>query len=189
MPRAIAHAKTEILAAARKVMAERGYAKLAMREVAAACGLATGTLYNYYKAKDAIVFELMLADWASFLAALDVRIAAARAEGGGRPADPKPLLRFAFEELRVYFGTYKDVWTQMAATPYEGRSDVVRAYEPGPFVRDLAARLGGALPPPGPGSLDRATALDVIVHLFSTYASLPGYGFEFLEPAVERLLA
>lgn len=189
MPRAIAHAKTDILAAARELMAERGYAKLAMREVAAACGLATGTLYNYYKAKDAIVYELMLADWAAFLAALDARIAAARDDGDGRPSDPKPLLRFAFEALRVYFGTYKDVWTQMAAAPDEGKSDVVRAYQPGPFVRDLAARLGGALSPPGPGSLDREIALDVIVHLFSTYASLPGYDFEFLEPAVERLLA
>jgi AcrR family transcriptional regulator len=181
MPRAIDQAKPAILEAARRLMAEHGYARLAMRQIASRCGIATGTLYNYYPAKDAIVYALMLEDWATLLADLDARLAKAR---GG---DPHVFLRSAFEALRRYFATYRDVWTQMAATPPAEKSDAVRAYDSGVFVRDLASRIDAALPPPGPGALDRAALLDLVVHLFSTYASLPGYGYDFLEPAIRRL--
>src|SRR5580692_9877823 len=41
----------EILDAARKVFAKKGFADATMDEIAAACGLAKGTLYIYFKSK------------------------------------------------------------------------------------------------------------------------------------------
>jgi TetR/AcrR family fatty acid metabolism transcriptional regulator len=41
----------EILDAARKVFAKKGFADATMDEIAAACGLAKGTLYLYFKSK------------------------------------------------------------------------------------------------------------------------------------------
>lgn len=183
MPRAIEHAKKDILEAARRLMDQRGYASLAMREVAAECGLATGTLYNYYPAKDALVYELMLQDWTSMLAELDVHLAAE-----GR-SDPHASLRRLFGALRAYFRMYRDVWTQMAATPRETRSDVVLAYDPGVFVRQLTERIGGILPETTAGGPGRDALLDVVVRLFSTYAPLEGYAYDFLDPVVRKLLA
>jgi AcrR family transcriptional regulator len=41
----------EILDAARKIFAKKGFADATMDEIAATCGLAKGTLYLYFKSK------------------------------------------------------------------------------------------------------------------------------------------
>jgi AcrR family transcriptional regulator len=46
--------RTEILAAAAKVFANKGFESTHMEEIAKAAGLAKGTLYLYFKSKDAI---------------------------------------------------------------------------------------------------------------------------------------
>jgi AcrR family transcriptional regulator len=43
--------RNEILDAARKIFAKKGFADATMDEIAAACGLAKGTLYLYFKSK------------------------------------------------------------------------------------------------------------------------------------------
>ncbi|MFH1707261.1 MAG: TetR/AcrR family transcriptional regulator [Planctomycetota bacterium] len=48
-----------ILDAALQLFAERGYDKVAMRDIAARAGFATGTLYNFFPGKDALLGELV----------------------------------------------------------------------------------------------------------------------------------
>lgn len=50
----------EILGAAERVFAERGFAATKISDIARAAGLATGTLYNYFDSKDQILGRLML---------------------------------------------------------------------------------------------------------------------------------
>ena len=45
----------EILAAARALLLEKGTGALTMRSVAAACGVAVGSIYNYFPSKGALV--------------------------------------------------------------------------------------------------------------------------------------
>ena len=52
MPKRIENLKETILQHARQILLEEGYGALTMRAVAARCGIAVGTVYNYFPAKD-----------------------------------------------------------------------------------------------------------------------------------------
>ena len=49
----------EILDAARKIFAKKGFADATMDEIAAACGLAKGTLYLYFKSKQDVYLRTL----------------------------------------------------------------------------------------------------------------------------------
>ena len=48
MPKIIENPEENILSAARRLVAEQGYAAVTMRAIAKECGIAVGTFYNYY---------------------------------------------------------------------------------------------------------------------------------------------
>ena len=50
--------KKKLLAAAKRLIGERGLADVAVEEITGACGVAKGTFYTYFKKKEDIVFEL-----------------------------------------------------------------------------------------------------------------------------------
>src|SRR5947209_19420946 len=62
------------LQAARRLLAEKGYDATTTRDVAAAAGIASGTLFNYFATKDAII---------ACLAGDAVADASAEADAGG----------------------------------------------------------------------------------------------------------
>jgi len=71
MPRPKDDSKLEAIhAAAAKLVLQTGFAGLTMAAVAKEAGVATGTLYIYYKAKDALIEGAFLATKASVAAAL-----------------------------------------------------------------------------------------------------------------------
>ena len=49
----------QILEAARRVFAERGFRRATTREVARAAGISEGTIYNYFEDKDALLMALL----------------------------------------------------------------------------------------------------------------------------------
>ena len=53
----------EILAAARALLLEKGTGALTMRSVAAACGVAVGSIYNYFPSKGALVGTTIESVW------------------------------------------------------------------------------------------------------------------------------
>jgi len=63
MSKRIPDIKETILTAARRTLMEEGYKALSMRRLAGQCGVAVGTLYNYYPAKDALTAAVMMEDW------------------------------------------------------------------------------------------------------------------------------
>ena len=70
MPKVIENVPQQLLAEARRQVATVGYAKTTVRSVAAACGIAPGTVYNYFPSKDVLVASFMAQDWLSMLSAL-----------------------------------------------------------------------------------------------------------------------
>jgi AcrR family transcriptional regulator len=140
MPKAIEGARDSILDAARRLLADMGYDRLAMRSIARASGMATGTLYRYYRAKDEIVFALMEEDWKltdSTLVTIAEEAADRAAGRDGSRADPfcdKPeeglvesLLRF-FVALHEFSSRYAQVWMLMASAPAEEKSPILSTY-------------------------------------------------------------
>ncbi len=63
MPKIIENLREELLAEAKRQIAERGYKNTTIRSVAAECGIAVGTVYNYFKSKDMLIASFILEDW------------------------------------------------------------------------------------------------------------------------------
>jgi len=73
MPKNLVNIKHEIIQTTREMILENGYDKLNMRDIAKRCGIATGTFYNYFRSKQAIVASLLDADWKVFRQSLQVK--------------------------------------------------------------------------------------------------------------------
>ena len=63
MPRAVDNARKALISCTRKMVAKEGYSAFSMRNVAKECGMAPGTIYNYFHSKDDLIGACMLEDW------------------------------------------------------------------------------------------------------------------------------
>lgn len=63
MPKRIENLRETILCSAKTELLACGYDALNIRGVAKACGIAVGTLYNYFPSKDMLAAAVMLEDW------------------------------------------------------------------------------------------------------------------------------
>ena len=63
MPKIIENVRAQLLSEAKKQITEQGYKNTTIRSVATACGIATGTVYNYFKSKDLLIATFLLEDW------------------------------------------------------------------------------------------------------------------------------
>ena len=93
MPKLIANLRENIPAEARRLLSERGYSGLSLRELADRCGVAVGTLYNYYPSKAALIARLMLEDWQQLLQSV---------RGNGSDPAPEQLLDAIHDRLAEF---------------------------------------------------------------------------------------
>ena len=59
--------REEIMRVSRKIVSEKGLPALNMRALAKECGIALGTLYNYYSDKDELVVAAIESVWQDIL--------------------------------------------------------------------------------------------------------------------------
>lgn len=91
-----------ILDHAREIFNEKGYGQLTMRGVASACGIALGTIYNYFPNKGSLVVELMADYWKTFQSDLEVILA--------RPGSFPEKLHGVYNSLESFIGKFKSEW-------------------------------------------------------------------------------
>ncbi len=63
MPKIIENLGERLKEETRKQIEEKTYSEVTIRSVAKACGIAIGTVYNYFPSKDALVASYLLDDW------------------------------------------------------------------------------------------------------------------------------
>ncbi|MBO7402364.1 MAG: TetR/AcrR family transcriptional regulator [Lachnospiraceae bacterium] len=63
MPKIIDNARKELIRQTRETVAKEGYTLFSMRNVAKQCGIAPGTIYNYFHSKDDLIMACMQEDW------------------------------------------------------------------------------------------------------------------------------
>ena len=63
MPKIIKNPEDRILQAAGKRMLDKDLSSFSLRGVAAECGIAVGTIYNYFKDKESLMAAVMIRDW------------------------------------------------------------------------------------------------------------------------------
>ncbi|MBO5526323.1 MAG: TetR/AcrR family transcriptional regulator [Clostridia bacterium] len=63
MPKIIENVREQLLAEAKRQIAQNGYRETTIRSVASACGLGVGTVYNYFSSKDMLIASFMIEEW------------------------------------------------------------------------------------------------------------------------------
>ena len=102
MPKVIENLKENILYYAKTALLTRGYGSLSIRGVAKDCGIAVGTVYNYFSSKELLAASMMLEDW---LAALEsIR------HGCQASETPEAALIALYKGLESFYDTYRSIF-------------------------------------------------------------------------------
>ena len=139
MPRkAVPNRKDDIIQAASRVFAQKGYASTRMIEVAEAASVGKGTIYEYFRSKEALffaVFEAMMAESTGML------IQMAEATGGSFSTRMRALndgiIQSWLDQLSMY-GLVMEFWSATASSP--DREHFKAAFQEG--YRELKAVIG-----------------------------------------------
>ena len=122
MPKVIENLRESILTAAKAELLRSGYDALNIRSVAADCGIAVGTVYNYFPSKDMLAAAVMLGDW---LVTLDsMRLACQNA------TSVTDALDRLYDGVTAFRGVYRSVWagytfSEDAKTEYGKRHNLL----------------------------------------------------------------
>lgn len=172
MPKIIMNLQSTLLAKAKALLLEKGYRALNMRDVANGCGIAVGTLYNYYDSKEALVSSVLLADWNEDLANTETALSKASAEIDG--------LELIFRTIRSFYIRYNLVFDKFGAVrviPPEVHEKLVGQ------LSDLIASFRSRFSPCPDEALSRFLAENLIFT-----ACFNGNEFDFIRPFLVKLL-
>jgi AcrR family transcriptional regulator len=103
MPKIIENIREKLLEEAKRQVREQGYSSMTIRSVATACGVGTGTVYNYFPSKDILVVSFMLDDWKICIETIS--------KGIGLADDVKAALYCMYVELLKYKEKYERLFT------------------------------------------------------------------------------
>lgn len=186
MARIIENPKQLILDTAENIIFEKGYSELSMRNVAKECGIAIGTIYNYFPTKKELVIDMMSNYWREFLDVLD------RLIGEEEPFFTK--LHKVFQKLEAFISTFKEVWLrpELYSTPdyiENGLTQqniymekLIRMLED--FLTSEAAKADSAIKL----RLDSYETSKFIVLNFITIIQMPSFEYQSLEKFLKKLL-
>ena len=101
MPKILDSIREELLKTARKQTAERGYANTTIRSVAAECGIAVGTVYNYFSSKDMLIATFVSEDWRACIAPI----------AQNTEDDAETHLRRIYDAIRTFTDSYQALFS------------------------------------------------------------------------------
>lgn len=106
MPKIIEGVRENILDTAKHMLFTEEYNNLSIRNVAKACGIATGTIYNYFENKEVLIASVMVQDWKIALEKMDKAVADSISVWSGMHGIQKAITEF--------IDIYESVWHQSA---------------------------------------------------------------------------
>lgn len=131
------HRREELLAAAEKLFAERGFEATSVRDIAVALGIQAGSLYTHIQSKDDLLWEIVRAAADRFFRAIDPVV-----ESELLPLEK--LRQLVTAHVQVVTGNlraaaiYSNEWRHLSPPRRQGFADRRNAYEKivRGFVRD-----------------------------------------------------
>ena len=102
MPKNLNNVKEDILLVTRQLLKDTGYSSLSIRQIAAKCGVASGTVYNYYSSKNEIIAEILNIEWNLMLRRIEQQ-----AKARAKPIDK---LEIMFNELKYFMNNVHGFW-------------------------------------------------------------------------------
>ncbi|MBI9109018.1 MAG: TetR/AcrR family transcriptional regulator [Spirochaetales bacterium] len=111
MSRVIENPRELILKKAEVLLFNEGYSSVNIRRVAKDCGIAVGTIYNYFPGKKELVIEMMVNFWINFFLKINTEI--------NSDKDFYLKLKYIMDELSCILKRFKDVWlkNELYSTP------------------------------------------------------------------------
>ena len=117
MPKIIEDVENRILRSARQRLLGGDLSSFSARGIAEDCGIAVGTIYNYYRDKESLMAAIMAQDWQAELEKAGEAVAAA--------PDVEAGVLCLCEAMRRFSSLYESVWT--AYPTGEGFGSLYRA--------------------------------------------------------------
>ena len=102
MPKIIEDVENRILCAARRRLLGGDLSSFSARGIAEDCGIAVGTIYNYYKDKESLMAAVMAQDWQAELERAGEAVAAA--------PDAEAGILCLYEAMVAFSRVYESVW-------------------------------------------------------------------------------
>lgn len=179
MPKNLENIKEDIIQTTREMIVEKGYDQLNMRDIAKKCGIATGTLYNYFKSKQAIISALLDEDWKAFHSFVTSR------SSSGQTAVEQ--LETLFNDLALMLKKVHQIWA--AGFPDDLESGTLNKLESikiklrDEFAQHIASIIDGHVQ-----SGQELHTSEIIAKLFFSTAYEKDADFEKLRFFIERVL-
>ncbi len=170
MPKILESMREELLKTARKQIESRGYARTTIRSVAAECGIAVGTVYNYFPSKDMLIATFVSEDWHACIAPI-----AEMAED-----DAETRLRRVYDTIRMFADSHRALFSD---------SDAKNAYYAAfsERHRQLRAQLAGLILPVFGDAEDRTFLSEFIAESLLIWTT-EGKPFEDMYHIIQRLI-
>jgi AcrR family transcriptional regulator len=132
MPKIIENPTSIIIEHAKKILEQQGYEALSMRAIAKSCGIATGTIYNYFPTKRELLVQMMADYWESNFKVMD--------EISESGADLYVTLKKIFELIENFVLQFQDVWTGMRQES-ENSNQTERTHHNHDYMKRLAEKI------------------------------------------------
>lgn len=179
MPKTLNNVKDDILSTTRKMLSESGYRKLNIREIASRCGIAAGTLYNYYKSKQEIVGEILETEWNMMQRRIDQRIRTQE--------NLIDKLEIVYAELSVLMRDVHNIWFDSSVSNLEENEYSNAKSHRETLIKSLTTRIFSLIID-NKQDRDSEFLADVICRLFISYSYQENITFDKLSPIIISLL-
>ena len=107
MPKIISDLQEKILKEAKRQVFENGYTNMTIRSVAQECGIASGTIYNYYPSKDYLIASFILNDWIPIKEELN--------EKCKFTAEPMEAFQYIYIRIGKFISDYQPLFQEKSA--------------------------------------------------------------------------
>ena len=174
MPKIIDNLRNRILDSAERHLSEKGYHGLTIREIADECGIASGTVYNYFNSKEMLVATIIGNSWIETLDKTDTAICD---KGTVREG-----LLCIFDGLESFCLLYMNLWKDYGKT---GSENVLNPQRHSWLVDALSQRVANVLEETGYESEYKICQL--IAEIMLSFAT-QGKQFRDYEAELERII-
>ena len=170
MPKILDSMREQLLLTARRQVERNGYAKTTIRSVAAECGIAVGTVYNYFPSKDMLMATFVSEDWHACIRSIE-----AHADEDARTR----LLRI-YDALKTFSTRYQALFTD---------ADAAKPYQEAFLTRHklLREQLAALIEPVCANDPDRAYLAEFIAEALLVWTT-EGKTFEDIYHVIQRLI-
>ena len=170
MPKILESVREQLLTTARRQIERNGYAKTTIRSVAAECGIAVGTVYNYFPSKDVLIATFVSEDWRACIGSI----------ASHENDDDKTHLFRIYDALRAFTDSYRALFSD---------ADAAKAYHAAFSQRhkQLREQLAVLIRPVCGAGPDSAYRSEFIAEALLAW-TLEGKPFEDIYQILQRLI-